>query len=194
MMYREKISCFVIDRITDWFVIISCLLGIWLGHSAWRLDPACLLDMLFGWILSLCVDDPDPSYAYGDAGEMGVWMSYCSRYVLFGESRDQLYSAWIHVQEKSSLLKASYESSIREKLNGKSFQSFIFNIVLQRHSQMTVLFWQASFWLFVILFWIGCYCHSGLVTSVLRSFQLSHLVWRVVPRMQSVLWFHSMCH
>ena len=52
-----------------------------------------MLDMLFGWILSLCVDDPDPSYAYGDAGEMGVWMSYCSRYVLFGESRDQLYSA-----------------------------------------------------------------------------------------------------
>jgi len=52
-----------------------------------------LLDMLFGWILSLCVDDPDPSYVYGDAGEMGVWMSYCSRYVLFGESRDQLYSA-----------------------------------------------------------------------------------------------------
>jgi hypothetical protein len=40
---------------------------------------------------------------------------------------------------------------------------------------MTVLFWQASFWLFVLLFWIGCSCRSGLVTSVPRSFQLSHL-------------------
>jgi len=28
--------------------------------------------MLFGWILSLCVDGLDPSYAYGDAWDMGV--------------------------------------------------------------------------------------------------------------------------
>jgi hypothetical protein len=42
-MYREKISCFVIDRITDWFIII----------------PACqaydLVIVLGAWILHVCL-------------------------------------------------------------------------------------------------------------------------------------------
>jgi len=42
-----------------------------------------LLDMLFGWILSLCVDGLDPSYAYGDAWDMGVGWQVTVHVVFF---------------------------------------------------------------------------------------------------------------
>jgi hypothetical protein len=73
------------------------------------LDPACLLDTLFGWILSLCVDDPDPSYAYGDAWDMGGWMASYVRVMFFSGNQGISCILLEHMNKKNHLLKASDE-------------------------------------------------------------------------------------